>query len=275
MRHVKHIALFILLLLVIGSCKKENYDINNLNNNKIGIIGHGGMGEGNNYPINSQESILKCLNLGATGCEIDIQMTKDCVLVAFHDEQLNGYTNNTGRVYDLTWNEIRNTTYSGPLYSKYKVVPLVAIFDEIDTPQQYTYFFDCKNFDQDISAVYVNTFNNALLSLINQYSISNNVNLEFKKTEFFNDMQQKRPDLKLFVNSDFNQGIEIAEQWGLTGISINSKNITFDQVSAAHEHGIMIASWGVDSKEKNLENIKKNVDFIQTDRLKHLIKILK
>lgn len=37
----------------------------------------------------------------------------------------------------------------------------------------------------------------------------------------------------------------------------------------------MIAVFNVHSKNKNIEAIEKNVDFIQSDKVKHLIKTLK
>ena len=77
-----------LLSILLFSCQVEDFELNNLNGNRIDALGHGGMGISNLYPSNSAESILNCLYLGATGTEIDIQMTSDGVLVLFHDEEL-------------------------------------------------------------------------------------------------------------------------------------------------------------------------------------------
>lgn len=48
----------------------------------------------------------KCLELGATGIETDVQMTKDGSLVLIHDETLNRTTNGSGYVKDKTLAEI-------------------------------------------------------------------------------------------------------------------------------------------------------------------------
>ena len=61
----------LILIVLICSCSKENIDIINLNNNKIDALGHGGMGTRSVYPLNAFESILKCLNSGADGTEIN------------------------------------------------------------------------------------------------------------------------------------------------------------------------------------------------------------
>ena len=104
---MKNLIILSILLFVVSSCQKEDFEIINLNNNKITVLGHGGMGIGETYPMNSFESILNCLNLGADGTEIDVQMTKDGVLVAFHDESLEHSTNISGRIFNKTWDEIK------------------------------------------------------------------------------------------------------------------------------------------------------------------------
>ena len=84
--------LYILSIFLFSSCQKEIFDINNLNGDIL-VIGHGGMGVSHSYPINTFESIMHCINLGTDGTEIDVQMTKDGVLVAFHDKELSNKTN--------------------------------------------------------------------------------------------------------------------------------------------------------------------------------------
>ena len=69
-------------------------------------MGHGGMGFSNVYPMNTFESIMHCINLGADGTEIDVQMTKDGILVAYHDRELSNKTNKCGLVNDFYWNSL-------------------------------------------------------------------------------------------------------------------------------------------------------------------------
>ena len=103
---------FILLLAIFatGGCEKqEDFHVSNLNHDVIMVLGHAGMGEFYKYPNNSWESIEPALGIGADGVEIDIQMTKDSVLILFHDETLDlrtkcgGYTS----PYDYNWSEIK------------------------------------------------------------------------------------------------------------------------------------------------------------------------
>ena len=77
------------LLLFFTYCEKqEDFNVKNLNHNIIMILGHAGMGDLYKYPNNTMESIEPVLGIGADGTELDIQMTKDSVLILFHDETL-------------------------------------------------------------------------------------------------------------------------------------------------------------------------------------------
>lgn len=272
---MKNITTLFAILFVVSSCQKEDFDIINLNNNKISVLGHGGMGIGQIYPMNSYESILNCLSLGADGTELDVQMTKDSVLVAFHDGSLDNSTNNSGQIFNKEWNEISNTTYKDPPYTNYKLITLDELFSNIANQTEYIFFLDCKNFNPDTSLSYLNTFNNALIRIIDKYNLANNVYIEFKRKDLIKSLISKRPDLKIFVYSDFDLALKIVNEFQLQGITNSVDKISKEEVLKAHENGTMIAVFNTHSKSRNIEAIEKNVDFIQTDRLKHLIKQLK
>ncbi|MGF7048285.1 glycerophosphoryl diester phosphodiesterase [Paenibacillus sp. DS2015] len=57
-------------------------------------------------PENTMASFIKSLDLGATGIETDVQMTKDGQLVLIHDEAINRTTHGQGWVKDMTLEEI-------------------------------------------------------------------------------------------------------------------------------------------------------------------------
>jgi len=272
---MKNIIALFTILFVLSSCQKEDFEIINLSNNKIIVLGHGGMGIGHTYPMNCFESILNCLSLGADGTEIDVQMTKDSVLVAFHDEFLENSTNISGKIFNKTWNEISNATYNDPPYTNYKLLTLDNLFSNIANPTEYIFFFDCKNFNPNTSSLYLNTFNNALIKLIDKYYLTNNVYIEFKRKDLIKSLLDKRPDLKIFIYSDFDTALITANEFQLQGIATSVDNISKEQVLKAHSEGFMIAVFNTHSYNRNIEAIEKNVDFIQSDKVKHLIKILK
>ncbi|MEA3495365.1 MAG: glycerophosphodiester phosphodiesterase family protein [Bacteroidota bacterium] len=271
----KNLTLFTVFIIIISSCEKESFNISNLNNNRVTVLGHGGMGYSDLYPMNSFESIFNCIIIGADGSEIDVQMTKDSVLLAFHDKFLEQSTYFSGQIFNKNWDEINNAKYKDPPYTNYEVVTLDNIFSNIENLKNYTFFLECKNYNPDTSLLYRNTFINALIRLIDKYELENNVCFEFKRKEIIKSLKAKRPDLKIFIYSNFEDGLNTAKDLQLTGITISVDDVSKEQVVKAHSNGIMINVFGTNTKNKNIEAIEKNVDFIQSDKLKHLIKMMK
>jgi len=274
---MKNIISLFTILFIFSSCQKEDFNIINLNNNKISIFGHGGMGIEHTYPINSYESILKCLSLGADGTEIDVQMTKDSILVAYHDEFLERATNISGEIFSKTWKEISNTTYKVTTYTNYKIITLDELFSNIDSIKKYEFIFDCKLYtnNQNLN-VFHNTYANALTKIIDKYDLKNNIYIESQSESFLKTVQQLNKNYKLFIYSNFfEEGLEIALKLNLYGITISTEDITKEQIEIAHNNNLLVAIFNTHSKNKNVEAVKKNADFIQSDKVKHLIKLLK
>ena len=272
---MKNIFFLLAVVMILFSCRKKEFEINNLNGNKITVLGHGGMGIGSIYPMNSLESILNCLNLGADGTEIDVQMTKDGVLIAYHDETFDKSTNLSGKAHTKTWDEIKGTRYTSPIYSNYEVISLDDLFQNISNPDEYIYFFDIKLYDANQNADFFNKFNSALIEIIDKYNLLESVYVEFRNESSIIALQEIRPDIRQFIFNEFEYGLSLAEQYNISGITISLNELSKERVELLHSRGIMIATFNTHSNKRNIEAIEYNVDFIQTDRLKHLIKILK
>ena len=64
-------------------------------------------GDWRNYPENSIPAIESVIKMGADMVEIDIQLTKDSVLVLSHDRTIDRCTTGKGNINDLTYDEIQ------------------------------------------------------------------------------------------------------------------------------------------------------------------------
>ncbi|WP_159038498.1 glycerophosphodiester phosphodiesterase [Brumimicrobium mesophilum] len=272
---MKNILLVIGIILLSASCRKNDFEIKNLNGDKISAFGHGGMGIGSIYPMNSRESILNCLNLGADGTEIDVQMTKDGVLVAFHDEYLDSRTNSTGKLYTKTWSEIQGTKYSSPNFAGYQVTRLDELFEHIPNRNQYTYILDIKLFNPDMDSVFNKNFNEQLLDIIDKYDLIDHTFVESKNELYIQSLRELNPNVKQFIFTDFDYALSLAKQYNLMGVTISYDELTSERVDLLHQEGLLVSTFNTHSKKRNIKAIEFNVDFIQTDRIKHLVKILK
>ncbi|WP_147676957.1 glycerophosphodiester phosphodiesterase [Algibacter pacificus] len=70
-----------------------------------GICAHRGANA--THPENTISAFKEAVRLGAQMIEFDVQLTKDNQLIIMHDATVDRTTNGTGKVSDLTFNEIR------------------------------------------------------------------------------------------------------------------------------------------------------------------------
>lgn len=71
------------------------------------IFGHRGAPGYPRYAENTIGSFTRALQSGATGLEFDVRRCKDGQLVVIHDETIDRTTNGSGRVEDLTYEQLR------------------------------------------------------------------------------------------------------------------------------------------------------------------------
>ena len=273
MRRLMYISFLSILFM---GCKSEKFEIENLNGNKIDVLGHAGMGVSDMYPSNSAESILNCLNLGATGSEMDVQMTSDGVLVLFHDESLNQKTDLQGTIYSHTWDEIKDARYDEMPYSNFKIVRLSELIENIEHFEDYIFTFDIKLYYDPLNyEAQFEQFSDAIVNLFNENNLHSHVYIESQSTLFLSLLQSKASNIDLYYYPQtFQDGIASALSLNLKGISISTFSITKEEVQQAHDAGIFVTIWNIKTKEDNIEAIHKNPDMIQTDKVKYLVDIL-
>lgn len=64
------------------------------------IVGHRGVA--GTYPENTRVSVQAAINLGLSWVEVDVQPTKDNVLVVCHDHTIDRCSNGKGRIDEYT-----------------------------------------------------------------------------------------------------------------------------------------------------------------------------
>jgi glycerophosphoryl diester phosphodiesterase len=265
------------LIIFLSACKKEKFDIVNLNGNQIIALGHGGMGLSSTYPMDSYESLMESLNTGADGTEFDVQMTKDSVLVLYHDVDLSDNTTLKGCINSLNWNEVQAAKYNQTPYLNYTIITLDQFLLNVTNRNQREFIFDCKLYTEnpDIQQFY-RSYINAVTRIVHNYGLEINVRIESQEPDFLKLFKQKSLRYKLYIYpSSFESGLEIAKSLDLFGITISTKNISKEQIKIAHDNNIWVTLWNIHTEADNKEAIKKNPDCIQTDKLKNLIKLLR
>lgn len=272
---MKYFALILLVLLF--SCSKKKAEIINLNGNQIDVFGHAGSGISSTYPTNSFESIQHAFDLGATGSEMDVQLTKDSVLVIFHNETMDGNTTLSGRVRDLLWSEIASGQYDVTPYTNYKIWRVTDLINQLDGID-LRFTFDIKLYPSanEDAGQYFNCFAHAIEQLFAQFGLHSTCFVESQDVTFITTLKSKDVTIKQFIYPQvFETGLQIAQNLDLFGITISTKNISKEQVELAHSLNYWVTIWDVHSRKENREAVQKAPDMIQTDNLEYLLRYLK
>lgn len=264
------------MAILFDSCSKDLLSVQNLNNNQIIACGHGGMGIESIYPINSLSSAQKLFESGANAIEIDVQLSKDNQLIAFHDIDISNQTKFTGFISDYTAADIEQMDYTKNPLSNEKIISLSNLFNKTNWDSNTNFTFDIKLASNNIQENYFTNFIVALDSFIQKNNIIKNLHIESQDTVFLQLLTNQIPNAKLFIYpTDFEVGFKIATSMQLYGITIAHYNITEEQIQLAHKAGLSIAVWNTHTQKDNTNAINKSPDIIQTDEIKDLLDKLK
>ncbi len=266
-------------LFICISCSKDPavFSLDNLNNNEISCFGHAGMGSRSIYPVNTVESLESCLDRGADGTEMDVQVTKDSVLVIYHNQDLSAATSCGGRIKEMNWSDVVDCKMNSTLFNTLEVVSFDEFISKIPNPHNYIFTWDTKLWIDDYNAdnsQYFKLFARTLIRTMDKHNLNQNIFIENPEIGFLNIAKDMRSDLKLFYLAENYEGaLEQSVKWGYYGISMHHTKLTAEQIKTVHNNNVRVTLFGVLSEKENYSAVEKSPDFIQTDDIVYLLKI--
>ena len=233
---------------------------------KVRIIGHGGSGLEGEHPMNSRMALISGLELGIDGIELDVQLTADSVLVAYHPEDLSELTDCTGKINARTWEELRSCPNTKSI-EPYPIVRLDSVLNEAAARfPKADFTLDCKLFAAGEWWSYLETFSSALAQLAEQPDLKGGLVVECQVVDFLQLVKNKRDSTPVFFYAtSCDAGIDTAATRGFDGITIDNKLITAKQVAAAKKRGLAVTLFGVGGALGHSDALAKHPDRLQTD----------
>tara|TARA_B110000211_G_scaffold231895_1_gene294438 strand:- start:1474 stop:2271 length:798 start_codon:yes stop_codon:yes gene_type:complete len=265
---MRKLAVFISLLVLFG-CTKEYQD------NKVVVLGHGGMGINSFYPWNSYESVFKAVNLDSDGTEMDVRMTKDSVFVLFHSEALESETDLVGNIRDLTWDEIKDAKYGYPYLVNYSVAKLENVFKVMEGRSDKILDLEVKPFLGSNHEQYYKVFNANLLKLISKYDVADNLIIEFNQERHLELFKQANSTISVVAFNTYEKALSWAIKYNCDGIVLSLDELNKTKIDAIHAAGKKVISFNVRSYSENRKALDLGIDIIQTDNLEYLISLVK
>jgi glycerophosphoryl diester phosphodiesterase len=235
------------------------------------ILGHGGMGVRSSYTLDSKRSVELALSFPIEGTEIDVRMTSDNVLIAYHDEELPVHTGCPGKVWEKTYPEMYECSHG--VFHKAEPV------DALDTLLSYSwkdgtiFSLDLKP-EGDIDSLRMMQFQSNVNKVVNQFPQFRFL-IESQDLNLLASLNKMSVQAELFYYAqDGETGIESVKKNQLSGISINASYITKQQISDAKTANITVMIWGTGSVFSNREFLGWGADIIQTDGIKSMVTLL-
>lgn len=234
--------------------------------NSITVLGHGGMGVRSTFPLNSIASINEAMSYDIDGVELDVQITADNRLVAFHDDLLDSHTNCTGSVSELRTDEMADCEHSTWL-RKSHISLLSEVLDEI--PDGATVSLDVKPTTRipELTA----ELRNIITSKPRVQFL-----IESRDEQLLTTCKHALPQVEYFLLCDGEMiCIEMAEAENLDGISVDLKYLNDSVTTVIRERKLKLMIWGAGSAISNRQAAEFQPDIIQTDHIWSAVKILK
>ncbi len=235
-----------IILTINTSCKKEDVNVYPM------IYGHAGTALSSEravYPPNSRTSILYALDaLAAVGTEVDVQMTKDSVLVLFHDEfiELNNATDLTC-IAELTWGEIETFNEE----EKYPILRLSELVTIMRFNNKYV-MLDLKHYNHCAEEFEsFETFNWALNNELSELEpdekwrfTANSRNIDLLNTVECGEMQ------KSFETENIPLAIDYSAAYDLDLIVIKLNALSLEEAQELENAGVNYGLFGVKTKKE-------------------------
>lgn len=233
----------------------------------VRIIGHGGLGEGAVLPMNSAAALQGGLEARLDGVELDVQLSADGVLIAYHAEDLAELTACSGLVNAHPWSALERCAVTGSDGSPHRLQRLDSLLPVLAERHPNTDLtLDAKLFAAGGWWTYLEAFSRAVADLHSVPELQGRFVVECQVTDFLDLMRRAAPSIPVFLyTTNATDGIEQAAAKGYTGITLRHDRITAEEVQAAQHRGLQVSLFGAGGWWSHRSALGKAPDRLQSD----------
>lgn len=216
------------------------------------------------YPENTMLAFIKAEETGCDGIELDVQLTKDGVMVLIHDESIDRTSDGTGLVRDYTYQELLLFDFSGKFTDKFGV-------QRIPTFQEYLEWVKEKDIITNIelknNVYYYTGLEEMVLEAVKKHGLIDRVLISSFNHVSVLKCRRLAPEIRtafLTETSFGNAGRYVSEN-GVDYYHPKRKWLTKEEIENCHKHGVEVNVWTVNTEE-DLQNVQEcGVDGIFTN----------
>ena len=221
------------------------------------IMAHRGYSQA--APENTLPAFEKAIDAGFTAAELDVQMTKDGVIVLLHDSNLKRTTGVDKNIWDVTWDEIRYLD-NGSFFSREYAGTTIPTLDEVLKLCKDHLFLNIEikrnGHDEGITE--------KVIKVIADNDYFDECDITSKDYKTLEEVRAINPDILTAYTTSIGIG-RVQSLDAADILSIMESSATYNNIEAIHNAGKRIFVWTVNEKETMEELINLNVDAILTN----------
>ncbi|UKN02545.1 hypothetical protein K6119_03320 [Paracrocinitomix mangrovi] len=264
---MKQFRLILLLTLVLISCKKEYPNLN------VTVFGHGGESlfkSKSKFLPNTVESMERALELGADGVEIDVQLTMDGQLVAYHDLFLEENSEGNGCINNANWADLQLIN----IYNTSEKMDLLENVINVPMSQGKKVYLDLKHFNPcDSATVDVNLFNFALNEVLSNYTDQqrSQIIVNSRSDYLLNAITDSNVHKSFeYDDIDFATNKILDNNYEILTMRLDSANL--NRVQNIQALGIKVCLFGIVSRKEVYKSLDLAPEFVISDNIECTIK---
>ncbi|MBQ7797269.1 MAG: hypothetical protein IJ374_12025 [Lachnospiraceae bacterium] len=190
-------------------------------------------------PENTFLAFYTGIYMGANGIETDVQMTKDGILVLFHDDTITRLTGQDGAIADYTLKELRQFTFEHNRYTD-----KIVVFEEF----LQKFAFRDLTFAIEIKQAGIEP---QIADMIRKYEIGDKCVVTSFMFDSIRAIKEYAPELTIgYLKKDVtDETIAALKAIGGEEICPLAKEVTAEKVEQWHKEGLNVRAWGVVNEE--------------------------
>jgi glycerophosphoryl diester phosphodiesterase len=237
------------------------------------VIAHRGFSGG--APENTLAAFKKAIDLGVDMIELDVLLSKDGQIVVIHDDTLNRTTNGKGRVTDYTLDELKQLDAGSWFETQFSGEKIPTLKEVLElTRGQMLLNIELKK--GDLGRYTMMDLADRSLQEVEEVGMLNQVVFASFDPSAIDRILEKNPQIPvaLIYNQSWTFPHEVTGGRSISVLSCSGKVLTETNISKAHQRGMKVIAWTLNTEEHMQHFLNMGVDGIVTDYPDRLIKIL-
>ncbi|GMW00428.1 MAG: glycerophosphoryl diester phosphodiesterase [Candidatus Hydrogenedentota bacterium] len=218
-------------------------------------------------PENTRPALDRCVDLRIEWAEVDVRLTKDGQHIVFHDSTVDGKTDGTGAVSDLTLAEIKLLDAGSHFSDQFKGERILTLKECLTIARnRLNLYLDCKSIDPEL-----------IVHEILDADMANQV-VVFDSVEVLEKVRLlSKGQIPIMPKWHTDYGIEDwVAKWKPSAVEINHNEVTPDVCARFHALGIKVQAKVLDEADIPAvwtRMLECGVDWLQTDRAPELLRL--